>query len=70
VAPSLVNNNLKKQEVPFQQDVALHWIDTQAQTIDIGLEQGPFVVFVNFFPHLNILKTCWLWAPTTLKTHH
>jgi hypothetical protein len=28
---------------------------------------APFVVFVNFFPHLNMQKTCWLWAPTTLS---
>ncbi len=25
--------------------------------------------FCLFFPHLNMQKTCWLWAPTTLKTH-
>jgi hypothetical protein len=26
--------------------------------IEIGLEQAPFVVFVYFFPHLNVQKTC------------
>ncbi len=36
--------------------------------IEIGLDQAPFVVFVYFFPHLNMWKTCWLWVPTTLKT--
>ncbi len=25
--------------------------------IEIGLEQAPFVVFVYFFPHLNMQKT-------------
>jgi hypothetical protein len=25
--------------------------------------------FCLFFPYLNMQKTCWLWAPTTLKTH-
>ncbi len=25
--------------------------------------------FCLFFPHLNMQKTCWIWAPTTLKTH-
>ncbi len=40
-----------------------------ALSIEIGLERAPFVVFVYFFPHLNMQKTCWLWAPTTLKTH-
>jgi hypothetical protein len=24
------------------------------RSIEIGLEQAPFVVFVNFFPHLNM----------------
>ncbi len=27
-------------------------------TIEIGLEHAPFVVLVNFFPHLNMQKTC------------
>jgi hypothetical protein len=26
--------------------------------IEIGLEQAPFVVFVYFFPHLIMQKTC------------
>jgi hypothetical protein len=26
-------------------------------TIEIGQEQGPFVVFVYFFPHLNMQNT-------------
>jgi hypothetical protein len=29
-----------------------------ASTIEIGLEQAPIVVFVYFFPHLNMQKTC------------
>ncbi len=37
---------------------------------EIGLECTCFVVLVNFFPHLNMQNTCWLWAPTTLRTHH
>jgi hypothetical protein len=31
---------------------------TRVSAIEIGLEQAPFVVFVNFFPHLNMLKAC------------
>jgi hypothetical protein len=27
-------------------------------SIEIGLEQAPFVDFVYFFPHLNMQKTC------------
>jgi len=34
---------------------------TRARTLCFGL---------FFPPHLNMQKTCWLWAPTTLKTHH
>jgi hypothetical protein len=30
------------------------WPSEQAQTIEIGLEQAPFIVFVNFFPRLNM----------------
>jgi hypothetical protein len=26
------------------------------ETIEIGLERAPFVVFVNFFPHLYMYK--------------
>jgi hypothetical protein len=26
--------------------------------IEIGLERAPFVVLVNFFPHLNMQKVC------------
>jgi hypothetical protein len=36
--------------------------------IEIGLEQAH--CFGSFFPHLNVQKTCLLWAPTTPKTHH
>ncbi len=40
------------------------------KTIEIGLVRAPLVVFVYFFfLHLNMQKTCILWAQTTLKTH-
>jgi hypothetical protein len=28
------------------------------------------LLVLDFFPHLNMQKTCLLWAPTTLNTHH
>ena len=36
-------------------------------TIDIGLEQGPFVVFVYFFPHLNMQKNVLFMGPNNTK---
>ena len=38
-----------------------------AFTIEIGLEHACFVVLVYFFSSFEHAKTCWLWAPTTLK---
>jgi hypothetical protein len=32
--------------------------ENQYATIEIGLERALFVVFVYFFPHLNMQKTC------------
>ncbi len=37
--------------------------------IEIGLEQAPFVVFVYFFPHLNMQKTLLIMGPKNTKTH-
>jgi hypothetical protein len=35
--------------------------------IEIGLERAPFVVFVNFFPHLNMQKTLLIMGPNNTK---
>ncbi len=52
------------------QNVKRFFSQFRLEIIEIGLEHTPFVVSVNFFPHLNMQKSCWLWAPTTLKTHY
>ncbi len=56
---------LLKFSETFQLSTNSFW----AMGIEIRLEQAPFVVFIYFPLHLNMQKTCWLWAPTTLKTH-
>jgi hypothetical protein len=40
------------------------------QTIEIGLEQAPFVFLIDFFSSFEHVKNLLIMGPTTLNPHH
>ncbi len=53
---SNLHKDVKRTEPSLSVRVPCPFSKGSLSTIEIGLEQAPFVVFVNFFPHLNMQK--------------